>query len=147
MKAFELCRAGPFNLSHASLTSRQALEALRNLDKTNPTLFNELSSDTAQPSAVFEAESEPEFADVIEDASDIPLEVVQQHIASNSLDTANGYAIDKNGYITRSSNVEDPDCIDEASEAECATQPAVLGRGHRAKKATRPFGGVGWWDC
>jgi len=55
----------------------QALEALWNLDKTNPTLFNELVSDFAQPSSVFDAESELEFVDVIEDTSDIQLEVVQ----------------------------------------------------------------------
>jgi len=61
----------------------QTLEALGNLDKTNPTIFSELSSNSAQTSFIFETESETEFADAIEDASDIPLEVVQ-HIASNS---------------------------------------------------------------
>ena len=68
--------------------------SLWNLDKTNPTLFNELLSDFTQPSSVFDPDSEPEFVDVIEDTSDIPLEleVVQP--------------------------IEDPDYIDEALSAQ-----------------------------
>jgi len=55
--------------------------------------------DFTQPSSVFDADSEPEFVDVIEDTSDIPLEVVQP--------------------------IEDRDYIDEASEAECTTQTDI----------------------
>jgi hypothetical protein len=37
-QAFEMCRVGNWNLSHASLTSPEALAGLRDLRTTNPTL-------------------------------------------------------------------------------------------------------------
>ncbi|KAJ7113746.1 hypothetical protein C8R43DRAFT_826762, partial [Mycena crocata] len=47
MKSFEMCRAGEYNLSHASLTSVDALARLRRLPMENPALYAELSQNAA----------------------------------------------------------------------------------------------------
>ncbi|KAJ6449832.1 hypothetical protein C8R47DRAFT_926325, partial [Mycena vitilis] len=43
MKAFEMCSVGPWNLSHASITSPAAYAALRDLRATHPALHAELT--------------------------------------------------------------------------------------------------------
>jgi len=69
----------------ASITSPEAFEALRNLHKTDPALFNELSNDSGQPTSVLDADDEAPFPETPDDTSDIPLEVIQQHLAQRML--------------------------------------------------------------
>ncbi|KAJ7870626.1 hypothetical protein B0H14DRAFT_3439978 [Mycena olivaceomarginata] len=49
--AFEMCRVGDWNLSHASLTSPEALAGLRELRTTNPALYDALNQSTDTASA------------------------------------------------------------------------------------------------
>jgi hypothetical protein len=78
------------------------LEALRNLHKTNPALFNELSNDSGQPASVFDADDEAPFPETPDDASDIPLEVIQQHLALGPQGANTGYVIDEDGFLESS---------------------------------------------
>src|SRR6266446_6028770 len=91
---------------HKCLTSPRALNALRNLHKTNPALFNELSNDSIQPTSVLETNDESPFPETPDDASDIPLEVIQQHLA---LGPGTGYVVDEDGHLSCSSITEDAD--------------------------------------
>lgn len=84
------------------------MAVLRNIHKTHPDLFNELTSnddDVSAPST--EHMSEPElFTDHMEDDSDIPLHVLKDHLTSDStLDSA--FFIATDGSIKRNSATED----------------------------------------
>jgi len=54
----------------------------KKLHKTNPALFDKLSNDSRKPTSVLETDDKSPFPETPDDASDIPLEVVQQHLAS-----------------------------------------------------------------
>jgi hypothetical protein len=132
-----------------SITSPEALSTLRNLHQPNPLLFDELSRNTL---ATDEADAlqteEAAFTDVVEDDSDIPIDVVKSHIASKVVDE--GFIVDGDGNLLRASVVEDVD-FDQAEEDskevvdEAVAEPA-LGKGHRAKKARKLYGGTDAWN-
>ena len=152
-KAFELWCAGPFNLSHASITSPKALEALCNLHKTDLALFNKLSNDSGQPASVFDANDKAPFLETPDDASDIPLEVIQQHLALGPQGTNTGYVVDEDGLLSCLSAAEDADSkVEDLEEVEVSMTPMiqgavesqVLGSGHCTKKGTCPYGGSRW---
>ena len=78
------------------------------------------------------------FPETPDDAtgSDIPLEVVQQHLASGPRSAGTGYVVDEDSHFSRSSVTEDADAqVEEfvTPVIEGATEPRVLGRGHRIK--------------
>ncbi|KAJ7468435.1 hypothetical protein B0H11DRAFT_1640333, partial [Mycena galericulata] len=75
MKAFEMCRAGDYNFSQASLTSPEALERLIRLPDENPVLHAELTQGVAAvPTS--DVEEEPFLNVDVYDDCDIPLDVV-----------------------------------------------------------------------
>ena len=134
-QAFELCRAGDFNLSHASLTSAQALTALRELPTTNPTLHIEISAGKTDVNA--HALNEPAFSvDTPDDGSDIPIDVVRSAVMSEGVVVDEGFAIDDDGAIIRTGVAEGLEEIEEVENVG----PAVLGRGRRAKVGTKKYG-------
>jgi hypothetical protein len=53
-----MCRVGTFNQSHASLTSPEALTALRKFATSNPTLYKEFTAGTHNNMA--EEDTEPD---------------------------------------------------------------------------------------
>jgi hypothetical protein len=99
-----------------------------------------------------EADDEAPFPETPDDASDIPLNVVQQHLASGPRNAGTGFVVDEYGHLSRSSIAEDADAQVEDSEVEesatpvteGATESRALGRGHRMKKGTWPYGGSRW---
>lgn len=134
-KAFELCCVGNFNLSQQSLTSPEALAALRELPKSNPALYRELvglDEPVEEPVG-----SEDEFSDDVEDASDIPVDVVSTLLASDSTHVEEGFKIDDEGCVVRVAEVENAEAGEEA-----AAEPELVGHGHQKKKATVPWGGI-----
>ena len=151
-KAFELCHAGPFNLSHVSMTLPQALEVLCNLHKMNLALYNELSNESRQPTSVLEADDEAPFHETPNGASDIPLEVVQQHLALGPRNAGTEYVIDEYGHLSHPSVAEDADVQVEDLEVEESVTPVTegttesraLGCGHCIKKGTWTYGGSRW---
>ena len=48
---------------------------------------------------------EPAFSDVVEDASDIPISIVKDHIASGSID--DGFRVAEDGSLLRTAVAED----------------------------------------
>ena len=139
-KAFELCRVGNFKLSQQSLTSPEALAALRELPKSNPALYREFVG-LDEPVEEPVGESEDEFSDDVEDASDIPVDVVSTLVTSGSTHLEEGFRIDDEGCVVRVAEVEDAEAGEEA-----VAEPEPVGRGHRKKKATVPWGGVAVWE-
>ena len=79
------------------------------LHKTNPALFDELSNDSIQPTSVLETNDESSFPETPDDASDIPLEVIQQHLALGPQSPGTGYVVDEDGHLLCLSITEDAD--------------------------------------
>jgi len=145
-----LCRVGAFNQSHASLTSPEALSALRKLATSNPGLYNEFTAnihngvvdEDVEPN--YFAESEEDIGVV--DESDTPVDVVIEHIIAESAGAPQGFLVREDGGLARSGNVEDPDGADDTHMSEeqnedLANVPEpVLGRGQRKKKASQRYG-------
>jgi hypothetical protein len=76
LQAFEMCRAGKFNLSYESLTSFDARENLRNMKNTDLEFWIELTGDTgiSDVDENIAQEGDPHLPDITEfdDDSDLP---------------------------------------------------------------------------
>ncbi|KAF5381325.1 hypothetical protein D9615_008430 [Tricholomella constricta] len=71
-KAWEMCRAGEFNLSYESLTSPTTREILRNLPTTDPEFFTELTRPRSRVPVLSEEDMTIEDAEVLE--LDVPVD-------------------------------------------------------------------------
>ncbi|KAJ6529677.1 hypothetical protein B0H19DRAFT_1082786 [Mycena capillaripes] len=118
----------------ASLTSPEALAALRELRTTNPALHAALAQEQPPTDDGDDGDDPYPDADVYDDC-DIPLEVVSEHLSSGGAGVADNFAVSDDGGITRSGNAE-------ASDAE--EEPVVLGRGQRRKIVARRYQGPIW---
>ncbi|KAF8631364.1 hypothetical protein AX17_005130 [Amanita inopinata Kibby_2008] len=144
-KAFEMCRIGDFNCSHASITSNEALALLRNLPITHPAIHEEL---TYQQEPVL-GEEEPAFADgmneeLATDDLDVPIEVLIDHLVSDGMSLEHGYAVDEEGCIVRNNLAEHIVAADK--EEGAVTVPVLLGQGHQVRTKRMPWGGSKMWD-
>lgn len=138
------------------MTSPEACAALQELPKINPVLHRELTGiqDELEPTTA-ELEDMVEelvFNECVEDDCDIPLSIVEKQLQSLMSAPSNevGFAIESDGSIVRISVSEDADAEvlgEEVAGDDAHTETAELGRGHRLKKATVPFGGHRVWDC
>lgn len=144
-----MCRVGTFNQSHASLTSPEALTALRKLATSNPILYKEFTASIHNITAG--EDTEPDYFEelddsVVVDESDTPVDVVIEHIVDESASAPRGFLLRENGSLARSGRVEDPDDVDEGhasnEEVEDPIQvpEPVLGRGQRKKKISERYG-------
>ncbi|KAJ7100367.1 hypothetical protein C8R44DRAFT_641928, partial [Mycena epipterygia] len=140
-RAFEMCRIGTWNLSHASLTSPEALAGLRELRTTNPTLHAALTQTTVLDTiGADDIEEEPYLDSNVYDDCDIPLDVVAGLLSSGGTSIATNFTIDDNGGIARSGTAEASDADSDSDEEE----PSTLGRGQRRKIAARRYQGPAW---
>ena len=129
-----MCRAGDFNLSHASLTSAPALTTLRELPVTNPTLHQEISA--GKTNTEDDLDDEPTFSiEAPDDSCDIPINIVRSAVMSDGVVSAEGFVIDDEGGIVRTGVAEET----EWDEGENAS-PVELGRGRRARIGTKKYG-------
>ncbi|CAK5265356.1 unnamed protein product [Mycena citricolor] len=121
-KAFEMCRAGDFNSSHASLTSPKMLEILRELPRTDPEASVQITStekrkkktkakaapesDLEEKMEYEDEEEEEDFPDEEEpdtghgqspDESDVPLAVVRNVVLNPHENLPEGYDLDDEG--------------------------------------------------
>jgi hypothetical protein len=91
---------------------------------------------------------EPAFSDVVEDSSDIPVNVVKDHIASGSV--VDGFCVAEDGSLLRTAAAEDVEFDQEQDNANKSkvepVEPAVLGKGHRTKIKRRLHGGTDAWS-
>ncbi|KAF8810253.1 hypothetical protein BYT27DRAFT_7240804 [Phlegmacium glaucopus] len=117
--AFELYCVGSFDLSHASITSPEALSALPNLHKSNSDLVKELSRDSSASNDVEGTnDREPAFSRM-------------RHIASWSVD--DGVLVAEDGGLLRTFTPEDVE-FDQDNFKELKVGPVVepvLGKGRR----------------
>ena len=90
------------------------------------------------------------FPETPDDASDIPLEVIQQHLALGPQSPGTGYVVDEDGHLSCSSITEDADSKveDLQEEVEESVTPVIqgttesrLGHGHHIKKSTQHAAG------
>ena len=132
-----MCRIGDFNASQASLTSADALTALRNLPKSNPALYKQLTGET-EGTTVDEPE-EPAFfeSDMIDDDSDIPMDVILSHIMEEDL--GHGFEADDEGKIERIGIGEDVE-----SDIAAIAAPLILGCGKRTKTTSSRYNTLVW---
>ncbi|KAF8185627.1 hypothetical protein K438DRAFT_1765849 [Mycena galopus ATCC 62051] len=127
----DVCEAGPFNLSHVSLTSPEALAALRDLPNKNPALHQELTAARVMPGNT-EVEELPFPSDhqmPYDDESDVPLEL------------PDGFAVDEAGNLARDGVVEDTELDIVANDL-----PLAARRRKRSTKAPNPYGGKDMWE-
>jgi len=83
LQAWEMCRAGEFNLSYESLTSPAARQILRDLPVTDPQFFAELTQPRSRVAApvldtedALHEDAEVSDLDIIGDDSSVPIEAI-----------------------------------------------------------------------
>ncbi len=148
-----MCRGGDFNLSYKSLTSRECQEALKNLKKTDPEFYTELTqSDSGEVADIDENINAPEdnvehagSADYDDDTT-IPIKMLVNHVQGSE---ENKLLTNANGDLSVLADAE-TDEIDERVEVQVEhndedvekkeqghVAAPEFGRGKRAKKASK----------
>jgi len=122
-----MCRIGDFNCSQESLTSREALSALCDLLRTNPDLHKEIASQE-EPEPTGKDESTFSLDHELLDDTDIPTDVVIDHVVSDGKQVEQGFMVDGNGIVTRDSVAEELEMGDAGNDVE-----AVCGRGQHVR--------------
>ena len=133
-----MCRIGDFNASQASLTSADALTALRNLPRSNPALYKQFTGEAEGTITINEPE-EQAFSEneAVEDDSDIPMDVILSHIMEEDL--GHGFEANDEGQIERTGIAEDVE-----SEVAAVAAPLILGRGKRTKTTSTRYNTLAW---
>ena len=119
------------------MTSPDALLALRELPRTNPTLYDEISANHSvgeESNKVEEDAFSPENEIDGSDGSEIPTEVVWLLVISDGRNIDDGYGLDNDGTIVRVGAAEGASLIEDKGMVE-------LGWGHRVKTGSKRYGG------
>jgi len=83
------------------LASKPDLSAgLRGASDSDPALFTELLCNITQPTTSLEGDDEPAYADTFDDPSDIPVDVIEQHVVSGISIVTGGFLIDDDGCLS-----------------------------------------------
>ncbi|OJA17054.1 hypothetical protein AZE42_11364, partial [Rhizopogon vesiculosus] len=142
-QAFASCHAGTlFNLSFESLSSRNALQRLRDVQRNEPDLWEQIVTRQYQLPEQ-RAVEEPPFTDNTDgaDRSDVTVEAVAKHIADGNQDMPTGYSLDHDGsLITRNQSAvyESEITLDAQAEVSNTGEEAGVphfGRGKRTRTA------------
>ncbi|KAK7024599.1 hypothetical protein VNI00_016160 [Paramarasmius palmivorus] len=153
MKAFELCRVPdqPFNLSHASITSPEALAALRDLPTQNLNLYKKIIGlGTAEPADNGVKEAAFEDLDAVVDESDVVTTDLIQFLKKGEQGLRKGLAVNDDGNLVRSTQADEPNVdiggldIGERNGEKKVLKETRLGRRVVAPKR---FGGSELWDA
>ena len=133
-----MCRIGNFNASQASLTSADALTALRNLPRSNPALYKQFTGE-AEGTIMINEPEEQAFSEneVVEDDSDIPMDVILSHIMEEDL--GHGFEANDEGQIERTGIAEDVE-----SEVAAVAALLILGHGKRTKTTSTRYNTLAW---
>jgi hypothetical protein len=132
---FFQCKAGTaFNHSFESLTSHEALHALRDVQKNDTTTWDCIK--TAQyktPQA--NEEAEPPFthaADVELDPSDISMDTILEHIALGEASAPHGYSADESGNLLLDNKSESYEQVVDGMELQSTVNVSeeVEAKGH-----------------
>jgi hypothetical protein len=129
-----------FNLSFDSLTSREALQRLRDVQKNEPDLWTKISTrqyKLAKQDDIMDTDQEPAFTDDADtsDGSDVPVEAILQHIVDGGENPPAGYSVDPNGLLTphNESEVYESEVAGNAHVAEASN----TGEGEESKEMPR----------
>jgi hypothetical protein len=145
VQAFRLCKSGDFNLSHKSITSTEALRALREIQQSDQDKWLKISlrntntppvdSDGPCTTSPEDPEEESPFEDIVEDDSAVTISDLVAGITA----TANGSAVSDHvavayeGHIElvedANEGVEKPQDITQMSIAEILQEVEASGRG------------------
>ena len=135
-----MCWIGDFNCSQESLTFREALAVLCNLSRTNPDLHKEItgqeeSEPTGKEESTFSLDHE------LLDDTNIPTNVVIDHVVSDEKQVEWGFMVDGNGMVMRDSVAEELEMGDAGNDAE-----AVCVRGQHVRTKQTLFSGKHMWE-
>ncbi|KAJ7731757.1 hypothetical protein B0H16DRAFT_1733125 [Mycena metata] len=120
----------------ASLTSPAALAVLRDLPNTNPALYAELMGNLAPAEDTFEENLFAPEEEDFNDESDIPVDVVIDHVINRGLrNLPPGFAIAEDGSIIRNGAAEDDELNIEVDDL-----PLSLRRPKRTDKKNTRYG-------
>ncbi|KAG6805720.1 hypothetical protein H0H92_011818 [Tricholoma furcatifolium] len=140
-----------FGFPEKELTSLETLSALRNLPKTDPDFYRELTEAAEVVSGVSESSEEPTYSNNFEDDSAVPMDVVLQCMAGNGL--RDGFGVDDHGSITRVGSAESMEVIDDELLVENVSLPStsmdstdLAARPRRQARKLAPYGGFELWD-
>ena len=135
-----------FNLSFESLTSREALQRLRDVQRNEPDLWALISTRQYQLQVseqrgvqVVDSNEEPAFSGDTVDGSDVAVDAVLQHIADGSQGPPTGYSIDHDGALiphNESEVYELEVCeLEVVESAQAIPEKHHFGRGKRRRTA------------
>ena len=142
-----MCRVGEFDCSQESLTSRQALAMLCELQRMNLELYNKI---TSQEVPTLSGDEEPTFsahAD-LSDGTDIPTDILIDHIISDGIQVKAGFVVDAEGLVMRENIAEELEMEVAEDSDEVITMPAQVpeGCGHCMIKKCILFGSNHMWE-
>ena len=155
-----MCRAGAFNLSYTSLTSREASKALRELVTEDPTFWAEITQPRSRggtpqhipPALTFQQEQSEDLEevalDIHGDDSKVPMtDVVFAHTQQSSRvdcdDDDKLYVPGEGGGLVSTADAEGSSTEIVNGETVNAIQ-AIEGRGKRAKHANVLYSSTFW---
>jgi hypothetical protein len=133
-----------FNLSFESLSSRDALQRLRDVQRNEPDLWEQIMTRQYQlPEQRAIEDSEPPFTDDTDgaDGSDVTVEAVTKHIADGDQDVPAGYSLDHDGsLITHNESEVYESEIAQDAQADVSNEGKEVeaphfGRGKRTRTA------------
>lgn len=156
LQAFEMCRTKGFNLSYESLTGFAARDRLRNLKKTDPLFWDELTAsaipEPTNTDQTYDEDNEDEPDAGFEDDSDLTCDTVTIHVVNSvvpegALATAEGNLIS----ATEAESMEDVVAVEVPKPNEQddvpSGLPAVeeLGIGKRKRRANTLYKASTFW--
>jgi hypothetical protein len=141
-----MCKAGEgLNLSFESITSRETLLLLRDIQKNKPELWNKITSlQYTAADADDDLEEPPNDVsdeDEIEDEIDVPVDVVMEYMCSGGTIVPEGFVVGSNGALRVKNDSE------EYEQEEVVEQPEEeeYGRGKRRAVANKRYNEVNFW--
>ncbi|KAJ6605749.1 hypothetical protein B0H10DRAFT_1957087 [Mycena sp. CBHHK59/15] len=146
LKAYELCSVGPFNCSHASLTSSSGAASTKSggavsMDHNVGAIAGTVLG--AREEIVNEdlfAENEEDLT--YNDESDVLIEVLINHVTSGGVaPLPDGFVVGEDGDLARNGAAEDPEVDVVADDL-----PLAVRRPKRATKAPTQYGGDEMWE-
>lgn len=133
-----------WNLLQQSLTSASALEALRNLPRTNKGLYDELCNISNETTSSLPEIEELPFTEHPEDDSSVPVPALISIITGGQSQELENISTMNDGSLELTSMAELE--TNDASMEAAKLGPVQEGRPRRVRKAKVPFGGHQLWD-
>jgi len=138
-----LCKAtGDFNLSFESLTNRDALKHLVDVQTKQPELWSKITTSRNRLQDADDEDADDRldpFADDVEfeDDTSVPLAVVVDHVGSPEMVLPEGCAVSEDGSLAV--EIAEADSAGDVSDHDRALSDDEYGRGKRRKLKNRQY--------